>query len=587
MSAITSKKLLQYRIDYCILYRTGTGNVQNKIGLSIVKNIISLLENCTESFAFVYDIATDTFFVSERALAHFDFPGVQFSGAVRKIITFVHEDERVRCSADIESIIANKKSKIKATYHIRNKYGEYVPAEIRMLHLPVPLGDIVAGSVGSAEKHPFFEDDNLGSERDAQFDFDTARTDTGTLSGFAMQIEIDNFISINEHVGFEAGNEILSIVADACKRQCINGTKVYLLSGRKFLLINFSGESADEIRRSYSGIKQSIREAEYASGYKRMFTISVGGIAFINDTSTLREMLAKLLFTVESAKNSGKDTLELFNAREYANYLRTLEIESAVRDSIKNKFEGFTLLFQPIVNAKTVQKRKGGSLSKIVIGAESLLRWKNERFGTVGAGELISILERSGLIVPVGRWILIKAFAQCAAWNTLFPDLYVSVNISFVQILQSNLVSEVQIALERTKVNPKNIVLEITESGNIDDEEIQSVLAELLALGLKIDIDDFGTGFSNLRYLQDIHANTLKLDYTFIQKALTGDMKDLKIIEFVVGMAHALGMTVCMEGIESYGNVEKLLPFGPDKFQGYLFSHPVDARTFAKENLHA
>ena len=121
---------MQYRIDYCILYRTGTGNVQNKIGLSIVKNIISLLENCTESFAFVYDIATDTFFVSERALAHFDFPGVQFSGAVREIITFVHEDERVRCSADIESIIANKKSKIKATYHICNKYGEYVPAEI-------------------------------------------------------------------------------------------------------------------------------------------------------------------------------------------------------------------------------------------------------------------------------------------------------------------------------------------------------------------------------------------------------------------------------------------------------------------------
>ena len=559
----------------------------NKIDSSIVKNIISLLEICTESFAFVYDIAFDTFFISERALAHYDLPGSQFSGAVRKIVTFIHKDERVRCTADIESIISNKKSRIKSTYHIRNRYGEYVSVEIRMMRLSVPTGDIVAGSVDPAEKHPFFEDENLGSERDAQFDFDTVRMDAGALSGFAVQIEVDNFISINEHVGFEAGNEILSIVADACKRQCVNGTKAYLLSGRKFLLINFIGGSANEIRRCYSGIKQSIREAEYASGYKRMFTISVGGIAFINDSSTLTEMLAKLVFTVESAKKSGKDTLSLFNAREYANYLRALEIESAIRDSIKNKFQGFTLLFQPIVNARAVHKSKGGALSKIVVGAESLLRWKNERFGTVGAGELIPILERSGLIVPVGRWILIKAFAQCAAWNTLFPDLYVSVNISFVQILQSNLVGEVQIALERTRVDPKNIVLEITESGNIDDEEIQSILAELLALGLKIDIDDFGTGFSNLRYLQDIRANTLKLDYTFIQKALTGDMKELKIIEFIVNMAHALGMTVCMEGIESYGNVEKLLPFEPDKFQGYLFSRPVDARTFAKENLHA
>jgi len=560
--------------------------LQNKIDSSIVKNILSLLESCTESFAFVYDIAVDMFFISERALAHYDLPGAQFSGAVRKIIAFVHEDERVRCNGDIESVIANKNQRIKAAYHIRNRYDEYVFTEIRMQHLSVLSGDIVAGTVGPAERHSFFEDDSLGSEQDAQFDFDTARVNVRVLSGFAMQIEVDNFISINEYVGFEAGNEILSVVADACKKQCIDGTKAYLLSGSKFLLLNFNDGSADEILRSYSGIKQSIREAEYASGYKRMFTVSVGGIAFINDTSTLMEMLAKLMFTVKSAKNDGKDTLALFNAREYANYLRALEIESAMRDSIKNKFEGFTLVFQPIVNAKAVQKDSDGALSKIVVGAESLLRWKNERFGTVGAGEFIPILERSGLIVPVGRWVLIKAFAQCAAWNTLFPELYVSVNISFVQILQSNLVSEVQIALERTKVNPKNIVLEITESGNIDDEEIQSVLAELLALGVKIDIDDFGTGFSNLRYLQDIHANTLKLDYTFIQKALSGDMKDLKIIEFIVSMAHALDMTVCMEGIESYGNVEKLLPFGPDKFQGYLFSHPVDARTFAKENLH-
>ena len=317
-----------------------------------------------------------------------------------------------------------------------------------------------------------------------------------------------------------------------------------------------------------------------------MFTVSAGGIAFINDTSSLTEMLAKLMFTANTAKENRKDTLCLFNAREYALYLRALEIESAVRESIKNKFEGFTLLFQPIVNAKKVQKNGNPALPQIVVGAESLLRWKNEHFGMVGAGELIPILERSGLIVPVGRWILMKAFAQCAAWNTLFPELYVSVNISFVQILQSNLVSEVQIALERTMVNPKNVVLEITESGNIDDKEIQSILSGFSALGVKIDIDDFGTGFSNLRYLQDIHANTLKLDYTFIQKALAGDTKDLKIIEFTVGMAHALGMTVCMEGIETYDNVEKLLPFAPDKFQGYLFSRPVDARTFAKENLH-
>ena len=554
------------------------------IDFTAIQNIISLLEVCTGSLAFVYDISSDMFFISARTLTHCDLPGTQFSGAVEKIIAFIYKDERARCSADIESVLSNKKKQICTSYHIRNRYGEYVPVEIRMRRMAASWGEIVAGSGTTVKKHIFFEDDSIASERDAQFDFDTARMQNGSLSGFAMQIEVDNFISINEYAGFEAGNEILTILAQACKKQCVNGTKIYLLLGGKFLLMNFTGGSVDEIRRRYSGIRQSLREAEYEMGYKRLFTVSAGGIAFINDTSSLTEMLAKLMFTANTAKENRKDTLCLFNAREYALYLRALEIESAVRESIKNKFEGFTLLFQPIVNAKKVQKNGNPALPQIVVGAESLLRWKNEHFGMVGAGELIPILERSGLIVPVGRWILMKAFAQCAAWNTLFPELYVSVNISFVQILQSNLVSEVQIALERTMVNPKNVVLEITESGNIDDKEIQSILSGFSALGVKIDIDDFGTGFSNLRYLQDIHANTLKLDYTFIQKALAGDTKDLK--KFTVGMAHALGMTVCMEGIETYDNVEKLLPFAPDKFQGYLFSRPVDARTFAKENLH-
>ena len=336
----------------------------HEIDLNIVKNIISLLEVCTDSFAFVYDISSDLFFISERTLAHYDLPGARFSGAIGKIIMFIHEDERVRCAVDIESIISNKKESIRSSYHIRNRYGEYVPAEVRMRRMAASWGEIVAGSVNPAEKHAFFEDDSLASERDAQFDFDTARMNEGSLSGFAMQIEVDNFISINEHAGFEAGNEILSILAQACKKQCINGTKVYLLSDRKFLLMNFSGGNADEIRRSYSGIKQSIREAEYESGYKRMFTVSAGGIAFINDTSSLTEMLAKLMFTVETAKMSRKDMLCLFNAREYALYLRALEIESAIRDSIKNKFEGFSLLFQPIVNAKEVQKTQAALCRK-------------------------------------------------------------------------------------------------------------------------------------------------------------------------------------------------------------------------------
>ena len=148
------------------------------------------------------------------------------------------------------------------------------------------------------------------------------------------------------------------------------------------------------------------------------------------------------------------------------------------------------------------------------------------------------------------------------------------------------MLTDVQIALTKSGVNPRNITLELTESGYMNsDHELQELLDAFQAMNLNIDIDDFGTGYSNLRYLQYLHANTLKLDYTFVHKATSGDEGDTKVIKHITQMAHELNMTVCMEGVEQKTDVEKLQQFGPDKFQGFLFGRPMSAAQFKEHCL--
>lgn len=553
-----------------------------------IREIVSFLEFCTDYFVFIYDIDGDVFSISNEALTKFNFPSGRFTDALKQIIVLVREDERPLLIHTIDTISSSVPVSRIDIYHLTDRNGSSIPMRFReRLILAEGTGSrVLVGCIEPVEQPVFDELTGLEPEKQAALDYRAAFAKRQQLSGFLMKVDIDNFTSFNESEGFETGDKILGIMSEACRKQCTDGTKVYQTAGRKFLLMNLQRGTADTIRHIYSNLKQEIQDAEYALSYKYMFTISAGGIALYKDKSDLSEILKKLTFSLDTAKQHGKNNLYLFNAGEYNSHLDELELENSLRVSAKQNFSGFRLFYQPVIDAREMLGAKDGNPGKCIIGAEALLRWESKKTGLAGADYIVPILERSSLIVPVGRWILMTACAQCAAWNKIFPDFHISINISYVQMKKTNLVDEVQVALEKTHVIPHNIILELTESGHIDSSIIQKTISELAALGVQIDIDDFGTGYSNLRYIQDMHANTLKLDYTFIHKAVTGDGKDQKIIEDITKMAHDLGMRVCMEGIESHGDVEKLGYIQPDKFQGFLFGRPVSADRFEEENLH-
>jgi len=247
-----------------------------------------------------------------------------------------------------------------------------------------------------------------------------------------------------------------------------------------------------------------------------------------------------------------------------------LDIRKELRRDIANDFRGFQVYYQPIVDADTYQ----------VVGAEALLRWKSEKYGNVSPAVMIPIMEESGLIIPVGRYVLWEAARMCRKWQAVVPRFHVNVNLSYVQVHKSDLMNDVVQCIKEVGITPDSLVLELTESGYIEtDNRIQELFRDLKERKINLAIDDFGTGYSNMRYLKEIEAKTIKLDRSFVLQALQNDY-DYTIICHLIDMIHSVGSTVCMEGIEYTHELEKMKQAGPDMIQGFLFGRPAPAEEF-------
>jgi EAL domain-containing protein (putative c-di-GMP-specific phosphodiesterase class I)/GGDEF domain-containing protein len=556
------------------------------IDLEQVQNIFFYLEFCTNSYVFVFDLEKDEFLISKKALIRFNFPSFRFSNALNAILKIVAPQDRSAFIHSVDKILSGRACNGLAFCHFIDRNGSVVLLQIRetIRHFEGVSCKILIGCLEDKTVPDFDEQTGLPLWKNAVSSFEKRFTDSGGVSGFFMELDIDDFNAIKERQGNDAGQKVIHLVADTCRQVCGKGTEVYSRDNNKFLFVNLKGGTAQIIKDLFSMIQREIEDIEYNLNYELLFTVSAGGITFFKYSDGMPDLIHKLDFSLSSAQGRGRNNLYLFNAGEYTAHLQKLDLREKLRAAVQGNFRGFILFYQPVIDARKLLEQNTAA-DKCIIGAEALLRWTSMETGLLGADKIIPILEENEMIIPVGRWILMKSFFQCAEWNKLYPDFHMSVNLSYIQLKKSNLLADIQFALERTKVNPENITLEVTESGDMDNKVMQDILAELSKLHLKIDIDDFGTGYSNLRYIQDLHANTLKLDYTFIHKAVKFGGRDQKMIEYITRMAHDLGMSVCMEGVETNQDLEKLKDMMPDKFQGFLFGRPVNAESFEQENL--
>jgi diguanylate cyclase (GGDEF)-like protein/PAS domain S-box-containing protein len=385
-----------------------------------------------------------------------------------------------------------------------------------------------------------------------------------------LYLDLDRFNVLNDTLGHSFGDLLLQKVADLLKLTVAGKGQVFRRGGDEFLiLLEFNDDS--EVRTVAEDIIFSFTKPFLLSG-KEVFTTPSIGISLYPgngyDSDTLLKRADSALY---QAKDRGRNTYQFFTEQHDGKMERRLNLEHGLRKALKNN-ELF-LVYQPQVEFHT---------SKIM-GVEALLRWNKNSEGIVSPAEFIPIAEETGMILPIGEWVLKNACHQGSKWHQNgYEDLFISVNISVRQLLEESFVERVESILAETNFPASFLELEITESTTMESmEESLPVLHRLRAKGIRISIDDFGTGYSSLTYLRQLPVDTLKIDKMFIDDILT-DSKAGAIVKTIIDMGHNLSFHVIAEGIESCEQIEFLLEQGCLYGQGYYLFKPLKPEELEK-----
>jgi diguanylate cyclase (GGDEF)-like protein len=379
-------------------------------------------------------------------------------------------------------------------------------------------------------------------------------------------MDLDHFKIVNDSLGLQAGDELFAVVAQRVERVLRTGDSVARLGGDELAILCNEVNDENDVLVVAERVRAVLAEPFALATGEVFLTASIGVALSDGEHDTPERVLRDASVAMFAAKKKGRGRIEVFSEPMRENSLARLQLESALRRAlVRNEFH---VHYQPLVRFETSE----------VIGLEALMRWQHPVRGMLTPDQFLSVAEETGLIVPIGAWVLREACAQAAAWAAEsfgHDPLAVSVNISSRQLTDDDLVSTVSAALLDSGLDPTLLVLEITEStlAGGDREQAIEVLHRLTETGVRIGIDDFGTGHSSLAHLRSLPVHTLKIDQSFIE-ALGKDPEGAAIVTAVVQLGHALGLSVTAEGVETPSQLAQLRSLGCDLGQGYYFAHP-------------
>jgi diguanylate cyclase (GGDEF)-like protein/PAS domain S-box-containing protein len=381
-----------------------------------------------------------------------------------------------------------------------------------------------------------------------------------------MFLDLDSFKTINDSLGHPVGDELLKGVALRLGRFARASDIVSRQGGDEFLIVFTGLESGTDVGLAAERLMQEFKAPFDVDGNEIGTSLSVGIALYPQDGADFSTLLKKADIAMYQAKAAGRDTYRLFGDHMHVEAVGRHRIRTALHQAIERN--EFRVHFQPQVDLGTGR----------VVGAEALLRWTNAELGVVAPAEFIPVAEESGLIVPIGEWVLDEACRQAVTWQAPGrPPISVAVNISAVQFARGNLEDTVRRALAASGLPPELLELELTESILI--RNVDSVLATVMRLkrlGVMLSIDDFGTGYSSLTYLKRFAVDKLKIDQSFIRD-LVADAESEAIVQAIVQMARSLKLRTVAEGIEDDEVLAHLKTLGCDQGQGYGIARPMPA----------
>ncbi|MGN8003721.1 EAL domain-containing protein [Acidovorax sp. 22279] len=394
------------------------------------------------------------------------------------------------------------------------------------------------------------------------------------LTTAVLFVDLDNFKTLNDTRGHEVGDLLLKDVAQRLRSCVREQDTVARLGGDEFVVVlqNLSSdapEAAAQARTLGELILAQLRQPYELAGHEHHFTASIGVTLLNHQRDSVDEVLKQADMAMYRAKDAGRNTLRFFDPDMQQAVNRRALLETELHNGLRRA--QFLLLYQPQVDS---QGR--------VTGAEALVRWQHPVQGMVPPSEFIPLAEESGLILPLGHWVMETALRQQARWqqDPQFAQLSLAINVSARQFLQDDFVAQVLALVQQTGANPAQIKLELTESLLLDN--VDSVIATMRALkahGLGFSLDDFGTGYSSLSYLKRLPLDQIKIDQGFVRDVLL-DASDAAIARSIIALAGSLGLSVIAEGVETTAHYQFLLAHGCQAFQGYLFGRPLTLEDF-------
>lgn len=385
-------------------------------------------------------------------------------------------------------------------------------------------------------------------------------------------LDLDRFKLVNDSLGHTVGDLLLKEAAGRLTHCVRKSDTVARLGGDEFTVVLTNITSVHDAAKVAQKILDDFSRPFGLQGPELFVTPSIGITLYPFDGDDIDLLLKNADTAMYRAKQMGRNNYQFYSAEMNTATIAQLTLESSLRYALKR--EEFRIHYQPQVDLKT------GCITSV----EALLRWQHPSLGLVSPQEFIPIAEETGLIVPIGEWVLRTACAQAAAWQKAnLPLMHMVVNLSIRQFKQPQLIETVERILGETGLSPRHLGLELTESMLMENEErTVSVLTELNKLGVQISIDDFGTGYSSLRYLKCFPIHILKIDQSFVREIET-NATDAAIVTSIIALARNLGLRVVAEGVESAAQLKFLRANGCDGMQGYYFSKPLSSEALEKK----
>lgn len=527
------------------------------------------------NYVYLCDMKCDYSRWSKSAVDYFNLPDRYMRNAGTIWEEHIHPDDRESYRNSIDKIFSGQDKGHNMQYRAKSADGNYVVCTCRGAVIRDENGEpeYFAGAIKNHGSLSYI--DTITGLRSLYGFFDDLKTLLWKKAKTtAVIIGITGFSIINDVYGYKFGNKVLRKFSNFIQNIFGNAGAVYRMDGTKFAILTRNMDK-DEISVLYNELQEKVSHAFFIEEERISLSLNAG-LMIIDDFDIASETVYSCLkYAYYESKNRRLGDMVIFENIQNDDNKKFMEKLNVIRNSVIENCEGFYLCYQPIMYADT-EKLKG---------MEALVRWQNEKYGTVPPVQFVPVLEQDVLFPELGKWILRQAMTDGKIFLEKYPDFIMNVNISYAQLERSDFVSDVFSLLQETGFPPENLCLEITERCRLLDIDILNNMFRIFREhGIKIALDDFGTGFSSLGVLRTLPIDTVKIDREFV-KDIEKSTSDQNTVKFISSLAGAFSAEVCVEGVETAQMRDFLRNYGIKSFQGYYYSKPIPMEELIKKEF--